>query len=85
MISWTQIRPIKMLGLILIQIVWHSDGNSWKIILRFFFWQKWAEDEKSMKNYPACQELGSPQAAGTINKFQERAVKIFEGATYLIK
>ena len=39
---------------------------------------------KKLTKLPSMQR-GSPQAAGTINKFQERAVKIFEGATYLIK
>ena len=40
-----------------IQTVWHFDSNPERIFWKSQFWKKSADDKKSMKNYPACNEL----------------------------
>ena len=54
--AWTQIRPIEILGLIWIQIVWHW-LYSWRLIFEKKKWKSLANDKKACKNYPACIEL----------------------------
>ena len=47
---WTKIRTAKMSVLIWIQTIWHSDS----VHVTFLFWKKSADDNKHVKNYPAC-------------------------------
>ena len=46
----------KCLGLIWIQTVLHPDGILKRIFQKSWFW-KIADDKKSMKNYPECEEI----------------------------
>ena len=53
---WTQIRPDRMSDPTWIQIVWHSDDNPERILLKMLNLKKSA-DNKSLKNSPSCKEL----------------------------
>ena len=47
--DWTQIRPNKMLGLIWIQSVWHSDCIPERFFRKSRFWKKSADNKKAWK------------------------------------
>ena len=63
---WTQIRPDKMLGLILTQSVWHSDGIPDRFFFEkvdiYFFWkQKNQLTTKKRAKLPSMQRVKTAQ------------------------
>ena len=49
---WTHIRTNRMSALIWIHTIWHIDRVPERFFLKMWIWEKSAEANKSMKNYP---------------------------------
>ena len=52
---WTQIRTDRVLVLIWIQTVWHSDGILERIFRKSWFWKKPVDDKKKQEKSPSMQ------------------------------